>query len=77
MDGHQRVRGLPNVFAVGDVSINPDVALPQLAQPAIQGGQHVAAVISEGRLWPASPQAVLLYGEHDGHDRPRRRDRRD
>ncbi|PWF27357.1 NAD(P)/FAD-dependent oxidoreductase [Ancrocorticia populi] len=46
VDGHQRVRGLPNVFAVGDVSINPDAALPQLAQPAIQGGQHVAAVIS-------------------------------
>ena len=55
VDGHQRVRGLPNVFAVGDVSINPDAALPQLAQPALQGGQHVADVIAaqvEGKPTP-------------------------
>lgn len=46
VDAHQRVRGLSHVFAVGDVSINPDVPLPQLAQPALQGGQHVAKVIA-------------------------------
>ncbi|MGO1590497.1 MAG: NAD(P)/FAD-dependent oxidoreductase [Ancrocorticia sp.] len=46
VDDHQRVRGLANVFAVGDVSVNPDTPLPQLAQPALQGGQHVASVIA-------------------------------
>ena len=45
VDEHQRVRGLDNVFAIGDVSVNPDVPLPQLAQPAIQGGKHVAKMI--------------------------------
>jgi NADH dehydrogenase len=43
-DEHLRVKGLRDVYAIGDVSINPD-QLPQLAQPAIQGGKHVAAVI--------------------------------
>ncbi len=46
VDEHQEVRGLPNVFAIGDVSINPDSPLPQLGQPAIQGGKHVAKVIA-------------------------------
>lgn len=45
MDEHLRVHGLENVFAIGDVSINPDDALPQLAQPAMQGGKHVAKYI--------------------------------
>ncbi|MCF2706689.1 NAD(P)/FAD-dependent oxidoreductase [Arcanobacterium haemolyticum] len=45
VDEHQRVRGFRNVFAVGDISVNPDNPLPQLAQPAMQGGQHVASVI--------------------------------
>lgn len=45
VDAHQRVKGLDGVFAVGDVSIMPDVPLPQQAQPAIQGGKHVAKVI--------------------------------
>jgi NADH dehydrogenase len=44
-DEHWQVRGLTNVFAIGDVSINPDDPLPQLAQPAIQGGKHVAKLI--------------------------------
>src|SRR5690606_30248744 len=42
VDDHQRVRGLPKVFAVGDISVNPDAPLPQLAQPALQGGKYVA-----------------------------------
>ncbi len=46
VDDNQRVRGFRSVFAVGDISVNPDNALPQLAQPAIQGGQHVAQMIS-------------------------------
>ncbi len=45
IDGHLVVRGLDNVFAIGDVAVNPDEPLPQLAQPAIQGGKHVAKVI--------------------------------
>lgn len=46
VDEHQQVRGLADVFAIGDVSINPDSPLPQLGQPAIQGGKHVAKVIA-------------------------------
>lgn len=42
------VTGLPDVFALGDVALAtaPDGApLPQVAQPAIQGGKHVAGQI--------------------------------
>lgn len=45
VDEHQRVRGRDRVFAIGDVSINPDMPLAQLGQPAIQGGKHVVKVI--------------------------------
>ncbi|MGA8988612.1 NAD(P)/FAD-dependent oxidoreductase, partial [Aeromicrobium sp.] len=44
-DEHLRVKGVDDVFAIGDISISPDEPLPQLAQPAIQGGKHVAKVI--------------------------------
>ncbi|MGJ9412619.1 NAD(P)/FAD-dependent oxidoreductase [Aeromicrobium sp. CF4.19] len=44
VDEHQRVKDRDGAFAIGDISIGPD-ALPQLAQPAIQGGKHVAKVI--------------------------------
>ena len=43
-DEQRRVKGLNNVFVIGDVSIGPD-QLPQLAQPAIQGGKYVAKLI--------------------------------
>jgi NADH dehydrogenase len=43
-DEQRRVRGFDNVFAIGDISVAPD-ALPQLAQPAIQGGKYVAKLI--------------------------------
>lgn len=46
VDEHQRVRGLDGVYAIGDVSVNPDEPLAQLAQPAVQGGKHVAKMIS-------------------------------
>jgi NADH dehydrogenase len=39
-----RVQGLDNVFAAGDLAATPD-PLPQLAQPAIQGGKHVGKQI--------------------------------
>ncbi len=43
-DEQRRVNGLDHVFAIGDVSIGPE-QLPQLAQPAIQGGKYVAKLI--------------------------------
>jgi NADH dehydrogenase len=36
----------PNVFAVGDIAVNPAAPLPQLAMPALEGGKHVARQIS-------------------------------
>jgi NADH dehydrogenase len=50
------VDGHPNVFAIGDIALPPGEPLPQVAQPAIQGGRHVAAEIAAqlaGR--PATP----------------------
>lgn len=46
VDSQLRVRGLVNTFAVGDIAINPDDPLPQLAQPALQGGKYVGKLIS-------------------------------
>ncbi len=39
-----QVEGLPGVFAAGDIAAAPQ-DLPQLAQPAIQGGAHIARQI--------------------------------
>jgi NADH dehydrogenase len=42
------VPGHPEVFAIGDIAASPDTdgaPLPQVAQPAIQGGHHVARQI--------------------------------
>jgi NADH dehydrogenase len=47
-DEHLRVKGVDDVYAIGDVSVSPEEPLPQLAQPAIQGGKHVAKVIVAG-----------------------------
>ena len=41
-----RVKGFDDVFAIGDVGGDPDNLLPQVAQPAIQQGIHVAETIS-------------------------------
>ena len=38
---HQQVVGRDHTYAIGDISISP-AGLPQLAQPALQGGKHVA-----------------------------------
>jgi NADH:ubiquinone reductase (H+-translocating) len=40
-----RVQGQDRIFAIGDVAVNPDDPTPQLAQPALQMGRHVAAQI--------------------------------
>ncbi len=42
-----RVKGFDDIFAIGDVAVHEgDAALPQLAQPALQEGQHVAQTIT-------------------------------
>ncbi|HEY7627932.1 MAG TPA: NAD(P)/FAD-dependent oxidoreductase [Ilumatobacteraceae bacterium] len=38
------VRGHPNVFAIGDIALTAE-PLPQVAQPAIQGGRYAAETI--------------------------------
>jgi NADH dehydrogenase len=55
-DEHLRVKGLQDVYAIGDVSVSPEEPLPQLAQPAIQGGKHVADVIKAELKGKKSPK---------------------
>ena len=38
--------GHPNVFAIGDIALPPGDPLPQVAQPAIQGGRYAAEQIA-------------------------------
>jgi NADH dehydrogenase len=45
VEGDLRVTGFKNIFAVGDVAIYPE-PLPQLAQPALQGGKHAGKQIA-------------------------------
>jgi NADH dehydrogenase len=50
------VPGHPNVFAIGDIALPPCEPLPQVAQPAIQGGVHAAAqIIARLTGKPTSP----------------------
>jgi NADH dehydrogenase len=58
-DPDLRVTGYPDVFAVGDVAVTPDAPLPQLAQPAIQGGKHAGMQIR--RLLVGSPTEPFTY----------------
>jgi NADH:ubiquinone reductase (H+-translocating) len=60
-DADLRVKGHPEIFAVGDVAVNPDDPLPQLAQPAIQGGKHAGVQIR--RILAGSPTEPFSY--HD------------
>ena len=62
----------PEVFAIGDIAVDPDNPLPQVAQPAIQGGKHVAAQVRrriDGR--PTEPfhyldkGSMATIGRHD------------
>ena len=67
--------GHPEVFAVGDVAASPGAdgaPLPQVAQPAIQGGRHVAAQILRRRAGrPSEPfryrdkGQMATIGRHD------------
>jgi NADH:ubiquinone reductase (H+-translocating) len=54
-----RVEGQDCVFAAGDVSADGLEPLPQLAQPAIQGGRHAAIQIR--RLLAGSPTEEFHY----------------
>jgi NADH dehydrogenase len=54
-----RVVGHPEIFAVGDVAVSVHEPLPQLAQPAIQGGRHAAAQIR--RLIAGLPTEPMRY----------------
>ena len=56
-----RVVGHPEIFAVGDVAATADEPLPQLAQPAIQGGRHAAAQIR--RLVAGQPTVAMRYND--------------
>lgn len=42
VDDTNTVIGLNDVFAIGDISINPTAPLPQVAQVALQQGKHLA-----------------------------------
>jgi NADH dehydrogenase len=53
-----QVEGLPGIFAAGDVAVSPQ-DLPQLAQPAIQGGRHVGEQIL--RLIAGKPTQAFEY----------------
>ncbi|MBI5088232.1 MAG: NAD(P)/FAD-dependent oxidoreductase, partial [Actinobacteria bacterium] len=66
------VASRPEIFAVGDIAADADEPLPQVAQPAIQGGRHVARQIVrrlEGR--PTEPfryhdkGSMATIGRHD------------
>jgi NADH dehydrogenase len=59
VDADLRVVGHPEVFAVGDVAVTTADPLPQLAQPAIQGGRHAGAQIR--RLLAGSPTEQFRY----------------
>jgi NADH dehydrogenase len=41
-----QVQGHDRIFAVGDIALNPNDPVPQLAQPALQEGRHAAAQIA-------------------------------
>jgi NADH dehydrogenase len=51
VDGHLRVLGAEDVYAIGDVAAAPDRAgrvLPMLSAPAMQAGRYVAREIARG-----------------------------
>lgn len=53
-----QVDGMPGIFAAGDVAIAPQ-DFPQLAQPALQGGQHIARQIQ--RILAGKPTERFEY----------------
>jgi len=51
----------PEVFVAGDLAVTPENPLPQLAQPAMQGGKHAAEQIT--RMLKGEPTQPFHY--HD------------
>lgn len=60
VDEHLRVPGVDGVFAAGDVAVIGEKGLPQLAQPAKQGGAHIAKVI-KNELESGAPLKPFSY----------------
>ncbi len=64
VDGENRVQGYENVFAIGDIAqMSADAAFPdghpQVAQPALQQGQHLAQNLK--RLLAGQPTTPFKY----------------
>src|SRR6201999_4422553 len=59
VDPDLRVRGSERIFAAGDLALDQKTPSPQLAQPAIQEGKHVAAQIV--RLLKGEPAEAFSY----------------
>ena len=60
-----RVKGQDRIFAVGDIAVNPDDPMPQLAQPALQMGRHAAAQIVKLESNPEGDTATEPFKYHD------------
>ncbi|MBO1030781.1 NAD(P)/FAD-dependent oxidoreductase [Tessaracoccus sp. SD287] len=63
VDEDLRVQGFTDVFAIGDAALIEKNPLPQLAQPALQQGEHVAKQIAHVRNGePTEPFAYFDQG---------------
>jgi len=63
INSNLEVDGIPDVYAIGDAAVDPDNPLAQLAQPAIQMGNHVAEQIARAdRGEPLEPFAYVDKG---------------
>lgn len=60
VDDDLRVRGFADVFAVGDIALTPD-PLPQVAQPAMQGGKHAGRQVNA--LVTGHPTTAFRYAD--------------
>ena len=64
-----RVKGQDRVFAIGDIALIEEAPTPQLAQPALQMGRHVAEQIRRVQAGAAHHPVQLPRQGHHGHDR--------
>ncbi len=65
VDGDLGVPGRPGVYAVGDIAADRDHPLPQVAQPAIQGGRYVARQIARRLHARPAPVPAEPFLYHD------------
>jgi NADH dehydrogenase len=59
VDADLSVPGRRGVYAIGDIAADPEHPLPQVAQPAIQGGRHVARQITRSLQVHREPRAFI------------------